>query len=327
MSQQPSHSEVQTRPGPFPRKGVRHYNTTKEINSEYFKNSDLISTHAENNPPYSCDLTDKPHKNLPVRSRNNSTTLDYNILSVNLPTVIMTKEMSHRKQTFNVFFKRNLYQDIDSEVKKDFHVIDRNSSLGQIQNLRNIAKKRCQKKHNSGVMFINELWDKRHYRALMKKSGIQSHKDQLQKIALAPLQDRHQLFMDFFDKNQAVESKDNKNDYPIATSREKYSEEDENQQLLRHISRKNSLDVQIERVNQQRLKKMAHRNTEDCEDLGKDDILQSYYFPSLDKIPSKGQVFESSKSKLLIKVDIAVHYSDFNSYFRLLQKNRKSQSR
>ena len=138
----------------------------------------------------------------------------------NLPNIIKNQEMAMRQRTFNIFFKNNARLDgTDTKMKSDHQAIGRNSSVQQIQHLVNVAKQRdqCSKK-NSGVMFVNELWDDRSYKKIIESSGIQSYKDNLEKLSHAPFPDRKELFLQFFEKNhkQVQPTKTNTNDSPCS---------------------------------------------------------------------------------------------------------------
>ena len=206
MSQKTSLISEPEKTGGFVRKISHHRNLTNLIPTHPTKNIEIKIPNAEHSSFIEKTRSlDCLSGNFPVSRKASSLNYERDLLPFHLPTLIKTREMAARQQTFNIFFNKHNFESESSKPKWDFHVVKREASLEQINQLSKVARKRSYNKPKSGVMYINELWDDRHYKKTIKTSGIQSYKDQLGKISRAPLQERKNIFTENFSRKLAAD--------------------------------------------------------------------------------------------------------------------------
>lgn len=195
MTQNPSPSVNSPQPKNFIRSTHQHHTVNNPIIPS------LKITHADT-PGIVLKSSSTSCKNANPIPSLNSRVADFHSTPANLPNIIRNQEMALRQRTFNTFLKsRSKIDDLETRPKPDYQAIGRNSSVKQVQNLANVAKQRdLSWKKNFGVMYVNELWDDRSYKTILKKSGIQAYKESIEKQSRAPFPDRRDLFMRFFEE-------------------------------------------------------------------------------------------------------------------------------
>ena len=216
-----------------------------------------------------------------------------------LPSVTKSREIVARQNTFDIFVNRRTLKDPDASNHWDYHSIKKNASLEQIQHLSNVAKRRSLHKPRTGVMYINELWDDRHYRKMLRKSGIQEYKEEMEKLNRISLLERKRLLMEEVGQNSAL-ILENKGTGSVALDAYNSISEENQRASLAKKSRRPSIEEGIE---QSESTKLNHNKINSWSEQSNTSMClpnhQKYYHSLVEKDLGNSSINEDDHSKMV----------------------------